>query len=113
MRVFAGIGGVIYMRYLDDAKKDLARAGVKVLSDAVDAYSIKNGYPDNLQALTQPDPGGKPFLQSSALKDPWGNDYQYQKMGQHNAQYEKPDIWSLGPKPGDPGGIIGNWSTGP
>lgn len=112
--VLAGTGGVYYMKYLDDAKKDVARTQVRTaLTQAADAYYIKYGdYPQSLQSLTQPTPdGGKASLEPSALRDPWGREYQYAYPGQHHTSTGKPDIWSTGPRPGDPNGMIGNWDA--
>jgi general secretion pathway protein G len=111
MVILALSGGVIYMRYLDDAKKDRARIDVETLSKAVEGYSLKHGYPATLDILCQPTPdGGRPYLDPSALVDPWGQPYQYAYPGTHNAMNGKPDVWSLGPRIGDQNGIIGNWS---
>ena len=111
--ILAGTGGVIYMRHLDDAKKDRARMDVQMLTQQAEAYQVKYGeYPASLVVLTQPTAdGGKPFLEQSALFDPWGRPYQYAYPGQHHTLTGKPDVWSQGPRPGDAGGIIGNWSA--
>lgn len=109
--VLAGTGGVIYMRYLDDAKKDTARMQTQTLGQVVDTYYLKKGdYPQSLEMLTQSLDGGPPYLEPSALIDPWGRQYQYAHPGQHHVNTGKPDIWSAGPRPGDAAGIIGNWS---
>src|SRR4051812_17072355 len=77
--VLAGTGGVVYIRYLEDAKKDQARIQLQAPTTAVETYQVKNGdYPASLAALTQPQPdGSKPYLEPSALVDPWGRPYQY------------------------------------
>lgn len=115
--VMAGTGGVIYMRYLDDAKKDRARMDVRTLAGAVEAYMIRYGeYPASLAALTQPTPdGGRPSLEVGALLDPWNRQYQYAAPGQHGDHplTGKPDIWSDGPQPGNAAGVIGNWAITP
>jgi type II secretion system protein G len=84
--VLAGTGGVIYMKYLEDAKKDTARSQTKILAQTVTAYQVKYGdYPPNLAVLAQPTPdGGRPFLEASALIDPWGREYQYAAPGPHH-----------------------------
>ena len=105
--VLAGVGGVIYMKYLDDAKISAAKLQVKNLSEAAEAYKIKHGdYPASLDTLTQPDDDGqgKPYLDRDALTTPWGGTYQYEAAGQNNKY--KPDIWADAPG----GGRIGNWS---
>lgn len=109
--VLAGIAVPLVFRQLDDAKKDRARVDVRTLSGTVDMYFLKySEYPPSLESLTQPTAdGGRPFLEPSALLDPWMHPYQYANPGQHNAASGKPDIWSLGPNVTDPNGIIGNW----
>jgi general secretion pathway protein G len=110
--VLAGAGGMIYMRYLDDARKDTARTQCKtVLAQAAAAYQLKYGdFPASLETLTQPtSDGGKPFLETSALVDPWGRAYQYAVPGPHHPTTGEPDIWSQGGNLGDPAGTIGNW----
>jgi general secretion pathway protein G len=109
--IMAMAGGVIYTKYLDDAKKDRARMDVTTLTTTAETYYVKHGgYPNTLAELTnqQPD-GSKPYLEISALTDPWGRPYQYANPGQRNVHSGKPDIWSDGPNYGNPAGIIGNW----
>jgi general secretion pathway protein G len=111
--VLAGTGGVIYLRYLEEAYKDRARIDVRTLTQVVETYQVKHGdYPASLAVLTQPQQdGSKPYLEPSALIDPWGREYQYTPQGQHHPNTGKPDIYSMGPKAGDQSGIIGNWSA--
>lgn len=113
--VMAGTGGVIYMRFLDDAKKDRAKMDVQSLTTAVEAYMVRYGdYPPSLAALTQPMPdGSSPSLEVGALIDPWNRQYQYAAPGQHHPLTGKPDIWSDGPMVGNAAGLIGNWSNTP
>jgi general secretion pathway protein G len=110
--VLAGTGGVIYMRYLEDAKKDQARIQVRMLTQVCETYQVKYGdFPPSLAVLTQPgEDGSRPYLEPSALFDPWQREYQYVVPGQHHQLTGKPDIWSLGPRVGDPTGVVGNWS---
>jgi general secretion pathway protein G len=112
--VLAGSAVPIYMKYLDDAKKDRAKVDVKTLSTVVDTYMVKYGDPPaSLEVLCQPPPeGGRPYLETSALIDPWNRPYMYTAQGQHNAHVGRPDIWSNGPRLNDPNGIIGNWQPG-
>jgi general secretion pathway protein G len=111
--VLAGVAVPMYMGRLEDAKKDRAKVDVKTLTQQCLTYQLKYGdMPATLEVLCQPQPDGSiPFLEPSALLDPWNRPYEYQPQGQHNAMYGKPDIWSLGPNPGDAAGIIGNWSA--
>jgi general secretion pathway protein G len=110
--ILAGTGGVIYMRYLEEARKDSARVQIQSLTQVAETYALRyTSYPPNLASLTQPmADGSKPYLEPSALVDPWGREYQYASPGSHHATTGKPDIWSQGPNPGDANSIIGNWS---
>jgi general secretion pathway protein G len=112
--MLAGAAVPIYMKYLDEARKDRAKVDVKTISQVVETYMLKYGEPPaSLQVLCQPTPdGGRPYLEIDALKDPWGREYQYAPNGPHNAHLGKPDVWSLGPRLNDPNGMIGNWSGG-
>jgi general secretion pathway protein G len=105
--ILAGVGGVIYMRQLEDSKQSTAKAQSKLLSEAVSMYQLKYGdYPPSLESLTQPTAdGGKPFLETSALIDPWGHPYLYAVPGPHHPSTGGPDIWSQG----DGSGQWGNW----
>ena len=110
--VLAGAGGVIYMRYLEDAKKDRARIDVKMLSDAINSYKVQHGdYPPTLEALTvRPADGSTAYVELTALIDPWNQPYVFDREHRHE-QTGKPHIYSLGPNPGDPNGRISSWSS--
>ena len=64
----------------------------------VEAYYLDNGeVPDRLEYLVT-DPGDVsswtgPYVKSSILKDPWGEEYQYRYPGEHGEF----DIVSYGP----------------
>jgi general secretion pathway protein G len=109
--ILAAAGGVIYMRHLETARKDIAKTQAKLISEAVKTYYVRNGsYPANLVVMTQPSPDGeRPYLEASAILDPWSREYQYTVPGQHHPLTGDPDVFSLGPNPGDPNGIIGDW----
>jgi general secretion pathway protein G len=104
--VLAGVGGVTYIKYLDSARLDTAKAQVKILSDVVQTYYVKHGeYPANLAVLLEREAdGSKPYLDDpGALRTPFGTMYQYDPSGARNGG-NKPDIWA-----DTPGGQIGNW----
>lgn len=106
--VMAGVGGITYMKYLEDSRKDRAKLDVGNLSTAVEAFQIKHGSPpDSLATLTQPDQdGSRPAISNpDVLRDPWGNVYQYDPSGGRN-NGAKPDIWTQAPD----GQVIGNWA---
>jgi len=104
--VLAGVSSIYVFRYLDDAKKDTAKAGAVTLAKACQAYEIRmGGPPESLQQLLTPPDGGKPFIDGpDALLDPWGKAYQYDASGQHHNGL-KPDVWTAAPD----GQMCGNW----
>jgi len=108
--VLAGVGGVVYLNIQESNYKDAARIQIRALEDACKVYKSKHGdFPEALAELTVQQPNGDgPLLEPSVLNDPWGRPYQYNKQG-NNAQYNKPDIWSDGPRPGDASSQIANW----
>jgi general secretion pathway protein G len=109
--ILAGAATPLLLRHLDQTKIDRAKMDCRVLSDTVSTYKVHYGdYPASLDMLTQPQADGSlPYLEPQSLVDPWNRRYEYSPQGQHNAAMGKPDIWSNGPRPGDPNGIIGNW----
>ena len=102
----------------DKALKVKAKADIRSLSGQFALYKLDNfSYPttsEGVQALiaNPGKPNWRPYLDKTP-KDPWGNDYQYQKPGQKNTT--KFDLWSFGAD-GVPGGEgndkdIGNWDN--
>src|SRR5262245_44804908 len=77
--VLAGAAVPIYLRYLEQARKDRAKADIKNLEQTIDAFNAANGtYPDTLMILTEPQAdGSKAYLDPSALLDPWNRPYHY------------------------------------
>ena len=109
----AGIGGFFVMGQLASGQKDAALAQVKgPLTNACQAYNISMGkYPDSLQMLLGKDEKGRgPYLINvDALRDPWGQLYQYDASGNKNGNLQ-PDIWTTAPASGgNPPEVIGNW----
>jgi general secretion pathway protein G len=103
--VLAGAAVPIYLNYLANARIDRAKVDVKNLATAVEAYKARDPYdqyPPNLEALTvsNPNTGQKATLEQNALKDPWGNLYQYSPtdIDQNTGKIR---VWSQGP-PGGP-----------
>lgn len=104
----ASIGGYFLLGQLGQSQKDIARSQVKgPLSDACKTFFLRhNEWPQSLEALTQPDGKGGPYLEDvSALVDPWGRAYKYDPSGSRNGGM-KPDIWAIAPD----GATIGNWA---
>jgi hypothetical protein len=87
----------------EGVKIDVAKAQIKVLTIACDAYRLKNREnPPSLQALLDAKP---PYLESKdVLIDPWGNKYQYDLTGPKNSGRHA-DIWTVTPSKQ----ILGNW----
>ncbi|VTS06180.1 type II secretion system protein GspG [Tuwongella immobilis] len=109
--VLAGVGGVIFLRVQEDQYRKLAGTQLKALTAAAMSYASSHGdeLPETLAELVAPSDGGRPYLEQKALLDPWNRPYQYNREGQNNAAKGQPDIWSTGPNPNDPSGMIGNW----
>ena len=109
--VLVAVAVPMFMGRLDEAKVSAARASIESITQAAQMYKLKYGdYPPNLVALTQPGADGTaPFIELKHLTDPWQRPYEYDPRGPHNVIYSKPDVWSNGPRPGDPTSIVGNW----
>jgi hypothetical protein len=92
----------------DRARVAAARRGVLALSDYLEMYKLNNGdYPPSLAALTEQQPCGRgPLTDEAALTDPWGRPYEYDPIGKSDSA--RAEVWSWGPDPRDPTGIIGN-----
>jgi general secretion pathway protein G len=95
------------------AKEAAARADVENISTALKLYELDNGdFPGSLQGLIN-NSGAKnwrgPYLEKGVPKDPWGNDYVYQKPGTHNPGGF--DLKSNGADGVDSGDDIGNYAT--
>ena len=104
--VLAGVGGYEYMKHLDETKISAAKLQSKNIAQAAEAYSVKNGsFPQSLAVLCERDADGtRPYLDQSAIIDPWGHQYNYDMSGPNN-QGAKPDVWATSPQ----GQQIGNW----
>lgn len=90
------------LKALYESKVKLTRAQLATLTTAVKAYHVANQrYPNSLNELTE---GKSPLIQEKALRDPWGNVYQYDPSGPHN-EGKMPDIWTDSPQRER----IGNW----
>lgn len=108
---------------VEEARINKAKQDIQAIETALTMFRLDNfRYPtteQGLRALVQQpsDPsirnwrqGG--YLQRGAMKDPWGNDYQYVYPGTRGREY---DLWSFGAD-GQEGGEgndadIGNWNV--
>ena len=115
LAVIAAIVAPNLLGKADDANINAAKVQIEQVSAAIDLYRLETGrYPETLTDLVeQPadNPRWKgPYLRKKSLmQDPWHNDLQYARPGQHG----KFDLYSYGPD-GSPGGEgddadIGNW----
>jgi general secretion pathway protein G len=124
MGMLMGLVGVAVFSQVDKARQTTARAKISQLESALEFYRLDNSrYPtteQGLQALLeQPSSGpnvrnypkGGYLQKSDMLKDPWGEEFQYESPGQHNPQSF--DLWSQGADQAaggaDTDADIGNW----
>lgn len=103
------------------ARINAAKSQVGLFKTALGTYQLVVGnYPtsqDGLEALraapsglTNADPNDWPMLEDPVPDDPWGNKFQYESPGSHNAHSY--DVWSSGPDSIDGNeDDIGNWGT--
>jgi len=76
----------------DDAKRKTAGLQLEKISSSIELYKLEVGrFPETLSDLVEK-PGGNsdnwkgPYLKKkSLLKDPWGNELNYQQPGEHGA----------------------------
>jgi hypothetical protein len=93
---------------LHDGRTERARADIKTLEAAVDAYAVEHGHhPETLVMLTIPQAGRQAALTPENLIDPWGRQYIYDP-GQPHPATGRPKIYSMGAE-GNPGTMISNW----
>ena len=94
-----------------DSKAARSRLELKNLDKTAQAYQAKNrAWPDSLEDLaSRQQDGSEGYLAKSALVDPWGRPYQYDRNNRH-PDNDQPLIWSEGPNPGESGSKITNWS---
>ena len=111
--VLAGVGGAYLIGQLEQSKISAAKAQAVVIANTIDAYKIDHSaYPGDLSVLLQKDADGfGPYLKTEdALKDPWGQRYQYDPNGSNNSRVgavvQIPDVYCM-----PPGGTMvgGNW----
>ena len=82
-------------KYLAEAKLERAKADIRALSKAAGTYKLRQGiFPMGLKDLV-----GGGYIEHEAknpLRDPWGNEYQYDPKGTRSGG-NKPDIWTFAP----------------
>jgi general secretion pathway protein G len=97
----------------NQADRAAAQASIESISTALKLYELDNGdFPGTLQGLVA-NPGAKnwrgPYLEKGVPKDPWGNDYIYQKPGTHNPGGF--DLTSYGSDGTASGDDLGNYAS--
>lgn len=92
----------------EQARIAAAKAQIKALSSAVDAFYIKHLiFPQTLAQLVEKDEFGIQWLESKdVLLDPWKRPIQYDREGPKNNAL-RADIWTITPDKQ----VIGNWKT--
>jgi len=97
LALLAGLVGPQLWGQLGGAKSDTAATQIKNFEAALDSYRLDMGkYPKALSDLVKNNSGKNrwngPYIKTLP-KDPWDNEYQYQKPGKNNKDY---DLYSLG-----------------
>ena len=76
--ILAGAGLLGYQKILEDSKINRCKLDFKSLETAITAYETNNATQvTSLHELVQPGASGKAYIEMGLLKDPWGQDYQY------------------------------------
>ncbi len=91
--MLAAIVGPALWNKLGGAQRDTAKTQISNIEVALDSYRLDTfKYPNSLEELiknTSNNPKWNgPYLKKGIPKDPWGNDYQYQKPGQDGRKYD-------------------------
>lgn len=111
--VLVGMGIFAMVGVLDDANAGKAKGDIKTLEINLVRYKTNMGvFPSSLEDMVRR-PGNvkgawRPLMQESALRDAWGEPYQYRNPGKRNATGY--DIYSKGvDKQDGTEDDIGNW----
>jgi general secretion pathway protein G len=120
LAILALLAGIVLPKLTgrkQQANVDATKAQIAAFKTALETFEVDNGYYPNgrnglLDLVQKPRDAVSwrgPYLESIP-KDPWGNDYIYEKPGKHNPNSY--DIMSLGPD-GQPNteDDIGNWQV--
>ena len=111
--VLVGMGIFAMVGVLDDANVGRAKGDIKTLEINVVRYKTLMGtFPSSLEDFVRRTGNAKgawrPLMQESALRDAWGEPYQYRNPGKHNPTCY--DIYSKGvDKQDGTDDDIGNW----
>jgi len=100
-----------------DRREAVAATLISHIEVALDSYHLDTfKYPNTLEGLiknTSNNPKWQgPYLRKGLPKDPWGNEYQYQKPGQQGRDYDLFSFGADGQKGGtDENADVVNWQT--
>jgi|SRR4051794_19166558 general secretion pathway protein G len=117
--ILASLAISTYRGVQNRALKDAAKTKVGILSGQIDTYQLHmRNFPTSLRDLLDKpsdpraaDRWAGPYVKdTSALRDPWDNDFHLAVPGKHNT--DSYDVWSVGPD-GQDGtqDDIGNWEN--
>lgn len=78
--LLAGVVALNLFGAVEDAKRTKAKDDIANMSTALDLYKLEKGrYPSELRELTQPTKKHPDGIMKKLPKDPWDNDYVYEK----------------------------------
>jgi prepilin-type N-terminal cleavage/methylation domain-containing protein len=103
--ILAGTGTVVYMRFVEDAKKDEARMGAHQISTAIQKWQLTYGSEPTMDELVNPRGNEKALLERKLSVDPWGQAWHIDVSGNTHHEGQKPDVWAVSPD----GIECGNW----
>ena len=97
--ILGAMVGVGITQVQASANKKAAKGQIGMLDEVINIYRVDIGrFPDSLADLSEPSPDLRnpdkwngPYLDKELPPDPWGNDYQYENLGDDFR------VWSFGP----------------
>ena len=106
--ILAGIGTVALFPQFQRAKENEARIKAAQVAKAIGIYMTDHDGtpPQTLNALTQPDASGGPWISQDGILDPWNKQYQFDASGPRN-NGSQPDVWTTSPG----GKTLGNFKV--
>ncbi|CAM2067585.1 type II secretion system major pseudopilin GspG [Sulfidibacter corallicola] len=95
--ILAAVIAPKFFGQVTSAQRRAAEADIKTLKQQITLFRFDhNRFPEGLEDLAkEPDnvKNWKPYIERKALRDPWGNPYEYRTPGDESREF---DIWSLG-----------------
>lgn len=88
--LLGGLVGPKVFNQISRSKWNVAAQQTRLLRGAVNNYYMdKSKYPDNLEQLLDKDSFGESYFSEEYIpKDPWGNEYVYQKPGSGDRKFD-------------------------